>query len=308
MTNVLSEKSIIESALQISESDHNNKEKIKNKCNDIIANLGELNAYIFFKQSDFGDKLICNNDINAKVPTADYSYDFNGINVNIEVNTQQETKSNKKTTSISAGATKFKYRHNGQQVDITLDTTSCCPFGYDEDIILANVISKINKIKEDEKQFKENEINILFVDLSFLAPLNLLKYHEQPLVIDMNNDEYIIQCGSIWHSVYGNKDDILFDKIDINMPFETSVYKIPYKMKFYNKSKIDFIIFKNYEKFFIYQNPNRQNSLINTEFYRKIKSLKASVLWLNEDGRLQDKIKYYKDIIKYLLKFKELVS
>lgn len=227
---------IIDEAKNIAMADDINRENIINKCNNskLVSVFGELNAYIFFKKSDFGDKIQCNNDKNAEKPTADFSYNINGKNVNIEINTQEETKSNKKTTHIQAGTMQSK--------NFRIEIISCCPFGYDKDITLANFISKINNIKEKETQFKEDEVNILFIDLSFLSPLNLLKNHEQPFIID---DKYVIQCGLIWHSVYGNKDDTLFDKIIMDMPFETNQYSIPYQTRFYNKSKIDFIVFNN---------------------------------------------------------------
>ena len=129
-----------------------------NDRKQVSSNLGELRAYSILKHSEFGEHLECGTGKGCDFTT---TITRNNINqkVCIEVNTPLGRDDKNRTT----------IKHETSVNDnIETGIIEYAPFGFpgrpDVDSIGSEVISKINSIKEDEEQFKDNSINILFVD------------------------------------------------------------------------------------------------------------------------------------------------
>jgi len=210
-------------------------EKLASLKNDITREnvssiLGEFRAYSIIKNSFFGDNLICN-----KYDGADFITKTRrtGTTILIEVNTPLG-RSQENRTILS-----HKQKING---NIITHIKEIAPFGFPKrkkDNIQCEAISKIAAIKGDEKQFKDDAINILFID--FVNPffndyLDILNDHHKPYLFFQNQ----ITWGAIWHAFYAKQDDKIFDHM--NNLRHSSSYTMEFNGRFHNSTKINFAL------------------------------------------------------------------
>ena len=258
--------------------DYNNREWFYEKINSLqdditIENvssiLGEFRAYSIIKSSYFGNNLICNKSDGADFTTKTMT---NNINILIEVNTPLGRSDEARTTLSHQTKTKE---------NVTTQIIETAPFGFPQrkfDNFQCEAISKIASIKQDEKQFNEDTINILFID--FVNPffndhVDILKDQQKPYVIFQNQ----ITWGALWHAFYAKKDDKIFDHMN-NYHHRLS-YSMEYDGKFNNVSKINFAFINMIDCLVVYEG---FRDVIDINIYPMIFSLnklKFEDIWIN---------------------------
>ncbi|MCX6152537.1 MAG: hypothetical protein NT007_00095 [Candidatus Kapabacteria bacterium] len=123
------------------------------------------------------------------------------------------------------------------------------------DNITGNATSKVAQIKGDEHQFRDEDINILWID--YLDPIAWtfdLSHHTQP--IGIFNESFT--SGFIWWAIYGKKEDKIFDNLNIEFGIDKP-YIMEFDGKFSTNSKIDFIVFIFELNTIVFQNYQRKN-------------------------------------------------
>ncbi len=236
---------------------------------NISSILGELRAYSIIKSSYFGNNLICNNNGGADFITKTIK---NNNEILIEVNTPLGRSDEIRTTvshqEISDG-------------EVTIQTIGKAPFGYPQrkiDNFQSEGISKIRSVKEDEKQFNDNSINILFVDYVnpfFNDHLDILKDQQKPYIIFQKQ----IRWGEIWHAFYAKKEDEIFD--GMNNLNHNNGYLMEYDGRFHDLTKINFVFINLIDCMAIYES---FNDSIDDSIYPMIYSLNKlnyEDIWIN---------------------------
>ena len=298
----------IEEAFTINEHDEVNKPWFNSKLNEIkkstekkqiSSNLGELRAYSVLKYSEFGKNLQC---MNQNTKGCDFKsriiMNKREIKVCIEVNTPLGRDDPKRTT-IDHGTTRSK--------SISITEKEIAPFGLpqrqDVDSIGSEVLSKLNSIKEDEDQFGDDAVNILFVDFvnPLFSGLNLLDNHGKPFQM-FHSDIY---TGNIWFAMYSKKNENIPFNIGLYCPSYEKPYKMEYDGKLTKKSKLDFVIFNTFEGSYIYEKNIKHHIPIKKEVYLSLYTIprrKYEDIWLNYPFKdLSKRINYIKKATKKLL-------
>ena len=276
----------IEEAFSFAEHDTDNNKKwfdskIKeiaesNERKQVSSNLGELRAYSLLKKSHFGENLKCESGKGCDF-TSTISVGNIKQKVRIEVNTPLG-RDNPKRTTIDHGTT----------VDgrITTGIKEYAPFGFPErekDSIGSEVISKVNSIKEDEAQFEDDAINILFIDYvnPFLSSLDIMNGHNIPFTF--HNDT--IYTGNIWWGMYSRKSEEIFFAKALFYPDKEKPYEMEYNGKLTRKdSKVDFVILNMYEGISVFEKLPKHKLVIEKEIYLSFMTLpriEFENLWIN---------------------------
>jgi hypothetical protein len=239
------------------------KEVIDNTCiKNISSVLGEIRALGLIHNSFLGVNLKCSK---KNIAGADfYTTHYNDVlRIAIEVNTPLGRDKEERTTNkINDFMTEFS------------------PFGLparEYDTNQSEVISKIASIKDDEHQFKIEDINILFLD--FVNPflyrcgLDLINEQYKPY---MKHDDGIT-WGALWHAFYAKKNDIIVEQFNCEGIHEKGEYKMEFDGRFQRNSKIDFIILNLVKELVIYENIQHEQ-VIDNETYLALLSLPGSSL------------------------------
>lgn len=246
----------------------------------VSSNLGELRAYSILKHTEFGEHLECGTGKGCDFTT---TITRNNINQKlcIEVNTPLG-RDDKNRTIINHGTT----------LDGNLKTgvKEYAPFGFPEyekiDSIGSEAISMINRTKEDEKQFKNDAINILFVDYvnPFLSLLDIMHGHCRPFQFH----NHVVYTGNIWWGMYSKKNETIFFEKAFYYPRnyrDNDTYKMPYDGKLVKKkSKVDFVIFNMYEGISILERLKSHHKKIPKALFLSLLTLprlEFENLWIN---------------------------
>ena len=280
----------LESAYFFSEHDsENNRQWFDSKIHELNESserkavssiLGELRAYSMLKQSDFSEKLVCKS---GKGSDFESFIKINGREqkVLIEVNTPLGRDDEKRTTI-----------DHGSSADGNFKTgiKEHAPFGFPErediDSIGSEVISKVNSIKEDEEQFSDDAINILFIDYAnpFLSLLDIMHGHCKPFMFHNS----VIYTGNLWWAMYSKKGETVFFEKAFHYPkryAENDTYKMEYDGKLAKAdTKVDFVIFNMYDGLFILEKVLPHNLSIPKELYLTLMSfsnIEYENLWIN---------------------------
>lgn len=276
----------IEEAFVFSERDtDNNRKWFDSKIKEIIeskerkqvsSNLGELRAYSILKKSHFGENLKCESGKGCDFTTT-ICVGNKEKKVRIEVNTPLG-RDNPKRTTIEHGTTVDGH--------ITTGIKEYAPFGFPErekDSIGSEVISKINSIKEDEAQFEDEAINILFIDYvnPFLSSLDIMNGHNKPF--NFHNDT--IYTGNIWWGLYSKKKEDVFFAKAFFYPDREKTYEMEYNGKLACKnSKVDFVILNMYEGISVFEKLFKHKLVVEKEIYLSFMTLSRidfENLWIN---------------------------
>ena len=302
----------VESAYFFSEHDtENNKKWFSSKISELKESterkavssiLGELRAYSVLKKSDFGEKLVCKS---GKGSDFESSVTVNGYEqkVIIEVNTPLGRDDEKRTTI-----------DHGTSADGNFKTgiKEYAPFGFPErkeiDSIGSEVISKVNSIKEDEQQFSDDAINILFVDYvnPFLSTLDIMHGHCKPFMFHNS----VVYTGNLWWGMYAKKCETVFFEKAFHYPkryAENDTYKMEYDGKLVKAhSKVDFVIFNMYDEIFVLEKLFPHKLKIPKELYltfMTMQGIKYEHLWINYPLQdLSDRIQNIKQQAEELYK------
>ena len=280
------------------ESDDANKIWFNDKLNTLtekhknITNhagiLGELQIYGLLNNSPFKQGLKCAKTNKNATPDFIYKTTVDGkkIKINIEV-----------ASSLGTGDEKKRKTEQGEIF------TYGKPEREGIDNSLSELIRMMNRIKKGDIQMKEDDINILAINL--VNPigepifLNLLEERYKPYFIKKEGDSNTIFTGGIWQSFYSKKDDRIFVSIGMNDFIKEYVYKMEYNSRFQRKSIIDFVILNTYEGVVIYQNFNR-NIEIPKCIYKCLMSLdniNIDNLWLNyPKNNLEERVNYHREL------------
>lgn len=109
---------------------------------------------------------------------------------------------------------------------------------------LSGLISMLNNIKQEDKQFNEKDINILVINL--VSPIyknlsfNFFNKRYKPYYIAKYMDN-TIYSGGVWQSFYSKKGDNVFYRIGVMDNIDQEKYKMPYNSRF-NKSLMKNIV------------------------------------------------------------------
>ena len=177
-----------------------------------------------------------------------------GVSWIIEVNTPSEAADAK---------SEIEKKCKSQRSPINFEIQEICPFGTPpnsrkdkHDNVQGEAVSKIAQIKQDEHQFKEDKINVLYVDLldPIAFPLNIMDEQYSPLIAGNNG---FFTSGAIWWAMYGKKRDPIWCEYagwwGARLP-----YIMEFNGKLNKKSKIDFVVFSLPSKTIVFQNPYRK--------------------------------------------------
>lgn len=243
----------------------------------VSSNLGEIRAYAILKYSRFGNNLKCESgkgcDFTTILKTEGKEY-----KIKIEVNTPLG-RDNPVRTTIDHGRTL------DGQFETGIKETA--PFGLPErkgiDSIGSEVISKINSIKEDELQFDNDTINILFVDFvnPFLNEMDIVNGHCKPFQFFNNT----VWTGNFWWGMYSQKGEPVFFNKALFYPDRDKPYIMEYDGKLTKSdSKVDFMIFNMYEGLTVLEKDSEHFLKIPKEVYLSFWTLPYICfedLWIN---------------------------
>lgn len=274
--------------------------------------LGEIQIYVLLSNSSFKHGLKCvktkpttkNKSVKKanENKTPDFIYETTVENKKIKVNIE---------VASSLGTKKEEKKRITEQNEIY--PYEIYPYGKPEreeiDNSLSEVIRMINRVKEPDSQLKEEDINILAINL--VNPigepifLNLLKERGKPYFINKEGDNNTIYTGGIWQAFYSKKGDRIFSSIGINDLIKEEIYKMEYNSRFQGKSIVDFAIINTYEGVFIYQNFNR-NIEIPKHIYKCLMSLdniNIDNVFINFPiNNLEERVNYYRELGEAYLK------
>ena len=279
------------------------KEVEKSKeLKQVSSKLGEIRAYSILKKSDFGDNLKCNFgkgcDFTTTVKVNEVEY-----RIDIEVNTPLGCGDESRTVIDHSVTIEGKYYDGPKEY---------APFGFpghpEIDSIGSEVITRINRIKQDEKQFNEKSINILFIDFvnPFLDAMDIMNGHCKPFIL--HNAE--VFTGNIWWAFYSKNGENIFFNKRFHYPRryrENDIYRLPYNGKCVSKkSKVDFVICNMFEGIFILEKEKSHKKRIPREVYLSLMTLQGlgfENLWLNYPIKdLSQRVKRTKKQAKRLFK------
>jgi hypothetical protein len=216
--------------------------------------LGEIRAY--------GELLDFDKGIMTPESGSDFIIKLDNININIEINSPQESKG--KTTTKTEGCIRFT-----------------APFGYPvrkKDNIQYEAISKFASIKKNKegKQFKKSEISILWLDMNFpdIFIFNLL---DEAVPVGSFNSS--VTSGSIWNAFYGLKDDKIYSDYH---RFPKDVINMEFDGRFKN-SNIDFLVVDFFTKKVVFENPYSKKEIPNDlyKFFLNLYNIQNSHSYLS---------------------------
>jgi hypothetical protein len=259
---------------------------------NISATLGEIRA--------FGElNWVWQDKVIAGKSRHDFGFTREGQNIRIEVFTSQHrTKRNR----IEHKPSESK-RMKSQVIE-------CFPFGWPErrgkDNVQGEAVSKLAGIKQDEHQFSDKEINILWCDLKdpVLWPFGFGRSQFAPLSIFQEQ----MTSGAFWNAFYARKNTPIFDTLPVGGYEGRKPYLMEYDGRFWQKTKVDFVIANILQSQIVFQNPN-QTKTIPDWLFRDLHRLFAFDLrasWLDWPcpGQLKLKVEMALDsIAKYATAF-----
>ncbi len=220
------------------------------------AILGEIRAYgeiLWVWRSDRVDAL------SGAGP--DFRVNADEAQLHIEVNTPQGRSDEVRTT-----------RHLGTTTrqNVTMTTSEFAPFGLPPDdrpldTVQSECISKIAAIKMKEHQFDEQSLSVLWLDFNDLVLWPIGFDSKQALPVCLWNQTLIAGC--LWNAFYAEKDDPIFDDLNITNGYASRTYKMEFPGRFNAASKIDLVICDLGSDKIVFQNHNSVKQISNWVFY-----------------------------------------
>jgi hypothetical protein len=141
--------------------------------------------------------------------------------------------------------------------NISMSISEVAPFGFptrEKDTFGGECVHKLAGIKGDEDQFREDLLNILWLDCNDPA-LSVLAFqgsHVLPLISGTES----LTSGCLWNAFYAKKGDPIFGSVRATGETPT-FYEMEFDGRFQGSTKIDFAIIDIFPEIIVYQNPNR---------------------------------------------------
>jgi len=224
-------------------------ENIKNE--NFNGLLGEIRTYGELLELKTSVQMV--SSIGTPSSGSDFIVLLNNEKINIEVNTPQKTGSKTTTIEISKSITELINHTMG------LAVSSNAPYGYparEKDNIQYEAVSKFSKIKSEKegKQFKKDEISILWLDLNdpIIFMFNQLEY-----TTPISSFNGAISSGFIWNAFYSLKGDNIYSNYNT---FSKDLIKMEFDGRF-NDSYIDFVVMDFFTHKVIFENHNSKKKI-----------------------------------------------
>ncbi len=225
-----------------------------------MSALAEIRAFSALIQAGFNPK----NIPQQKKSTPDFHFFINGIECLVEVHAKYLSKN-----SDCAILEELCEKKENESVFIK-SIISRAPFGQSMENttskeIDTNVISKVCAMKEEEKQFDESKINILWIDLqdpeTFPCKIPLdycLPYYTHSRLVLTSPPQLapLPYTGCIWQAFYGDKNEPIIENID-ESAIETRFMAHDGRFSKFSSSKLNFAIISLPDAIVVYENPNR---------------------------------------------------
>jgi hypothetical protein len=255
------------------------------KHQNISAALGEIRA--------FGELLwVWQGKVNTGNSGHDFSIESEGKNVRVEVFTPQHRTKRNKIVHKPVGSKKMR----SQVIEYY-------PFGYPErcnkDNTQSEAISKLTAIKQEEHQFSEIDINILWCDVKDPV-LWMFGFNESEFAPLWTQNENITS-GSFWNAFYAKQGLPIFDNFPIGGYGRRKPYIMEYNGRFWKNTKLDFVIADSLNFQAVFQNLNTEKSIPNGLFQdlHRLYALDFQASWFDWPcpGQLKTKVQYALDTI-----------
>lgn len=185
------------------------------------------------------------------IEVADFSLNLNGQEALVEVHTRISGKQHERVIDWQDEPTR------NVRIESIRDIA---PFGHGNpekknDGITTNVISKICATKQSEGQFRDDTINILWIDLqdAKTMPFSCGEEHCLPYFTYSQPDNKPF-TGVFWHAFYGMKNEKVLEVVG-TLGFE--VQSMMHDGRFIGKSKLNFAVISLPERIIVFENPKR---------------------------------------------------
>jgi hypothetical protein len=274
------------------------KQKAKIVCSNsdlqnISGALGEIRA--------FGELLaVWRKRVRAGESGSDFRITSNERDIQIEVFTPQ----------YRTKRSRIEYKPV-KSTRITSQITECFPFGWPQrrgqDNVQGEAVSKLAAIKQDEHQFAEDGINLLWCDLQdpALWPLGFGRNQFAPLSVFQEQ----ITSGAFWNAFYAQKGTPVFDNLPVGGYGVERPYIMEFPGRFWRNTKLDFVIADISTNKIVFQNPNRNRDVPDWLFQdlHCISAFDLEASWLDwpSSGQLERRVAIALDsIVKYAMAFR----
>ncbi|NOR56492.1 MAG: hypothetical protein GQ531_09815 [Sulfurovum sp.] len=258
--------------------------------------LGEIRVYGELLELQKQTHIISN--IQTPPEGSDFIVLVNGTEVHIEINTPQKSGTKVTTTNVERRSIQT------EEYILTSELCTSAPYGYpqrDKDNIQYEAISKFTKIKQDKekKQFKEDVISILWLDLND-PMISVFSQFDYTAPIGMFNGS--ISSGYLWNAFYSERGDNIYSDYPHT---RNNLINMEFNGRFNQDSNIDFVIFDAFTHKVIFENHN-SNITFPKDLYKMFFNLynfnnKNSYLSLNNKNRLKKTIESERDVSNSLL-------
>lgn len=208
--------------------------------------LGEIRAYgelLELKASSLDLT-----EIKTPMDGSDFIAILNDQNIHVEVNTPQKSG---KVTSRGLETKKTE----GEKHTIKMEIGENAPYGFpvrDIDNVQYEAVSKFAQIKQnkEKKQFKENDISILWLDINdpTIFMFNQIEYTTP--ILSFNG---LITSGFMWNAFYSKRGDNIYSNYSY---LDKDVIKMEFDGRFNSDSNIDFVIIDCFTHKVIFENQN----------------------------------------------------
>lgn len=255
--------------------------------------LGEIRAYGYLLEANITVKTP-----KTKSSKPEFLIKENGETIRVEVTSKQSDK----TEAISLEnflkeSPRFK---EGQKVAIREHVD--IPFGKptkEGETVTENEIHKIAQIKQDEKQFDQEQTSILWLD--FQDECWQLYSPEHAIPISTHNGEFY--SGGIWYAFYGWKGAPIFEHKTTEERAISTINRMKHYGRFFQITKIDAAIISFPRATLIVENPFTRKSVPHS-LWRKLVQLPRFAYeysYIDWPGKnLKKRLKLDIETIKYL--------
>lgn len=226
---------------------------LQDNMNNVRAAIGEVVAYAELLHADFIVKPVTT----TNHPTPEYVVtDNNNNEFIVEVFSKQFCKEAVRRIGTSQESLE-QIGNRGSGIFIDIQEVS--PYGYSNDSVTEDAISKICAIKETEHQALPDKPFIIWVDIQNIGDFFL---GDQDYANPITSWRGTLTSGHYWYGMYGKKNLPVFNDYAIfSHRGEKKTYPMQHDGRFLSSKKISGMFFKFEKSIIFFENPNAEQKI-----------------------------------------------
>lgn len=227
---------------------------LQDNMNNVRATIGEVVAHAELLHANFIVKPIATTNNH---PTPEYVVmDHDNNEFIVEVFSKQLCE---EATRRMGTSQEFLERIGNRNPGVYIDVQVLSPYGYSNDSVTEDAISKICAIKETEHQAIPDKPFIIWVDIQNSKDFFL---GNQDYTAPIVSDAGMLTSGHYWYGMYGKKNLPVFNKYNISDFYgEKEFYLMRHNGRFLLSKKISGMFFKFEKSIIFFENPDADHKI-----------------------------------------------